>query len=85
MLRDWSVTVNSVALDLPALPDDNDLVPSKTVRKEYGNVSQMTIWRWRNSARVQFPPPDVVINERNYWKRRTLRLHRARIVEVQQK
>lgn len=85
MLRDWSVTVNSVALDLPVLPDDNDLVSSKTVRKENGNVSHMTIWRWRHSAKVQFPPPDVVINERNYWKRRTLRLHRARIVEVQQK
>ena len=80
--------MNSVALDLPTLPDDDDLVPSKAVRKEFGNVSPMTIWRWRNkpkNAQLQFPPPDVVINDQNYWKRRTLRQHRARIVEVQQK
>ena len=67
--------MNSVALDLlPTLPDDHDLVSSKGVRKEFGGVSLMTLWRWRNvpkDPRLRFPAPDVVINDRNYWYRKT--------------
>jgi hypothetical protein len=75
--------VNSVALDpLPSLPDDHDLVSSKGVRKEFGDVSLMTLWRWRNEPkdpRLRFPAPDVVINDHNYWYRRTLRQYRQQI------
>ena len=67
--------MNSVALDpLPTLPDDHDLVSSKGVRKEFGDVSLMTLWRWRNEPkypRLRFPAPDVVINDHNYWYRKT--------------
>ncbi len=69
---------------LPALPDDEDLVPSSVVKRENGSVSDMTLWRWTRSPRIQFPPPDFILNGRKYWKRRTLRRHRARI-ETQQK
>jgi hypothetical protein len=65
--------------ELPSLPDDDDLVPSGIVRRENGGVSSMTLWRWTRDPRVRFPPPDIVINNRNYWTRKTLRRHRARI------
>jgi hypothetical protein len=62
--------------------NDDDLVPSAVVKREYGGISDMTIWRWSRDERVQFPPPDVVINGRKYWKRGTLRQHRARVAGV---
>ena len=63
---------------LPPLPDDDDLVPSSVVKRENGGICDMTLWRWTKGPRskVQFPPPDIVINRRNYWRRRTLRQHR---------
>jgi hypothetical protein len=74
------VTMDCDALEqLPPLPDDNDLVGSAAVKKENGNVSDMTLWRWQRDERVQFPAPDLVINGRNYWTRRTLRQHRHRL------
>jgi hypothetical protein len=58
-------------------PDDDDLVPSVVVRKENGNISDMTLWRWSQpGSSVRFPPPDEIINGRKYWKRKTLRRHR---------
>jgi hypothetical protein len=68
---------------LPALPDDDDLVPSRIVKKENGGISDMTLWRWTRDPRIQFPEPDIVINGRKYWTRRALRRHRLRL-ETQQ-
>jgi hypothetical protein len=57
--------------------DDETLVPSPVVRKENGDISDMTLWRWSQpGSRVRFPPPDEIINGRKYWKRGTLRRHR---------
>jgi hypothetical protein len=66
---------------LPALPDDDDLVPSSVVKRENGGICDMTLWRWtyEPSSEVPFPPPDLVKNNRKYWKRRTLRQYRQRI------
>jgi hypothetical protein len=64
---------------LPALPNDDDLVPSGAVKEQFGNISDMTVWRWQRNPRVRFPLPDFVINGRNYWTRRTLRRHRHRM------
>jgi hypothetical protein len=62
-----------------SLPDDDDLVPSRVVKRENGGISDMTLWRWTRDLRIQFPQPDLVINGRKYWKRRTLRRHRQRL------
>ena len=62
-----------------AAADDDDLVPASVVKRENGGISDMTIWRWQRDPRIQFPPPDLVLNGRRYWKRRTLRQHRQRI------
>jgi hypothetical protein len=78
---------------LPPSPDDDTLVSSSTVKKEHGDICTMTLWRWlhpgrskksqehtpEESAKIPFPPPDLVINRRRYWKRRTLRQHRYRL------
>jgi hypothetical protein len=57
--------------------DDETLLTSAQVTARCGNVSNMTIWRWQRDARVQFPPPDVVINTRRYWYVRTIRRWQA--------
>jgi len=40
------------------------LVSSTTLRRELGNVSDVTIWRWTKSGVL---PQPVKINKRNYW------------------
>jgi hypothetical protein len=59
--------------------DDEDLVASPVVKRESGGISDMTLWRWTRDPRIQFPKPDLIINGRKYWKRKTLRQHRQRI------
>jgi hypothetical protein len=60
------------------LPDDDDLANSAWARALYGDVSQMTLWRWSRDPRIRCPAPDVIINGRRYWRKRTLRQHRQR-------
>ena len=59
--------------------DEDDLIPASVVKRENGNISDMTLWRWTRDPRIQFPPPDFIINNRKYWKRGTLRRHRRHI------
>ena len=63
----------------PIAADDDDLIAASIVKRENGGVSDMTLWRWMRNPRIQFPPPDLVLNGRRYWKRRTLRQYRHRI------
>lgn len=49
------------------------LIDSVGIRAETGGKSAMTIWRWQRDPRVNFPPPDITINGRNYWRRSTIR------------
>lgn len=30
---------------------------SKQVRSRYGNISDMSLWRWQNDAKLDFPKP----------------------------
>lgn len=46
-------------------PDDA-LIGSTVCRRLAGNISDMTLWRWRQAGIV---PPPLVIRGRNYWKR----------------
>jgi hypothetical protein len=47
-------------------------------RDYFGNVSDMTIWRWRRDASVGFPPV-VQIRRRNYISGRNLKEFVARL------
>jgi hypothetical protein len=56
---------------------DDTLLTSVQARAEVGHVSTMCIWRWQRNPRVQFPPPDVIINGRNYWYAGSIRRWKA--------
>jgi hypothetical protein len=54
------------------------LMPSKAVRKEFGDVSDMTLWRWLADKSLGFPRPIYIRNRRYFsaqeieeFKRRT--------------
>ncbi|WP_096785885.1 AlpA family transcriptional regulator [Rhodobacter sp. CZR27] len=43
------------------------LITSAMVRSICGNVSDMTLWRWRNDSAMNFPRP-IYIARRRYWR-----------------
>lgn len=43
------------------------LIAAARVRETFGNVSDMTLWRWLASPDLGFPRP-VVISRRRYWR-----------------
>jgi predicted DNA-binding transcriptional regulator AlpA len=54
----------------------NNYLNSSQVRKRYGGVSKMTLWRWMNDPALQFPKPEK-IRSRNYWRSSELEAWRA--------
>ena len=58
-------------------PGDEDLINSRELRRMFGGVSEMTIWRWLQSETVGFPKP-IVISGKNYWLSGDLRRFRER-------
>jgi len=53
-------------------PDDDELLAARAVCQRLGDISLMTLWRWCRSDIVRFPPPDIRINARRYWRKRTI-------------
>lgn len=45
------------------------LIPQPELRQLFGNVSDMTIWRWRKAGLL---PKPVVIRRRNYYREREI-------------
>lgn len=41
------------------------LIPQPELRRLFGGVSDMTLWRWRESGML---PAPIVINRRNYYR-----------------
>jgi hypothetical protein len=54
------------------------LIPTRGVCERYGQKAARTIRRWVVAG--AFPPPDRVINGRNYWWESTLTAHERRLV-----
>jgi predicted DNA-binding transcriptional regulator AlpA len=48
--------------------DNETRVTQPDAARLLGNVSQMTIWRWRNNPELNFPS-SIVINGRHYFRR----------------
>ena len=46
---------------------DGRCATAAQVRSRYGNISDMTLWRWLQDANLRFPKP-LTINGRRYWK-----------------
>ncbi|RWC53850.1 MAG: transcriptional regulator [Mesorhizobium sp.] len=47
--------------------DDDVLLTAKKVRQRFGDISDMSLWRWINDQKVAFPQP-IYINTVRYWK-----------------
>lgn len=45
--------------------ESDPLIPASKVRKDLGDVSDVTLWRWEKSGVI---PPPVRINDRKYWR-----------------
>ncbi len=43
------------------------MLTAKQVRTRYGNVSDISLWRWLRDERLVFPQP-LFINKRRHWK-----------------
>lgn len=43
------------------------LLTAREVRETLGGVTDMSLWRWLNDDRLDFPKP-VVIRRRRYWR-----------------
>ena len=41
------------------------LIPARAVRARFGDISNMTLWRWVQRGIL---PEPVKINSRNYWR-----------------
>jgi hypothetical protein len=45
----------------------NTLLTARQVREQFGNVSDMALWRWLQDENLNFPKP-IIINKRRYWR-----------------
>jgi predicted DNA-binding transcriptional regulator AlpA len=52
-------------------------VPEREVRRELGNITPMTLWRWTKAADF---PPLVKIGTRNFRSRKQLEAFKAKII-----
>ena len=50
----------------PTLYPDDDLISAAAVRRKFGKISKMTLWRWVADPDLSFPQP-TKIRGRNYW------------------
>lgn len=50
------------------------------VRRRYGGISQMALWRWVHEDKIDFPEPDLILNSRHFWEESTLDAFDARQV-----
>jgi predicted DNA-binding transcriptional regulator AlpA len=40
---------------------------SRAVRRRYGDISDMSLWRWLHDEKLNFPKP-TIIQKRRYWR-----------------
>jgi hypothetical protein len=69
--------VGRVQADLSRQSDDETLLDSAQVKQSLGGKSDMCLWRWTRNPKVMFPPPDLIINNRRYWFKSTIRRFKA--------
>jgi len=65
---------NAVGISPEGIADDDRFLNALQVRARYGDVSEMTLWRWVNErSGVGFPQPTKLANGRNFWRLSQLR------------
>ena len=48
------------------------------VRRRYGGITEMGLWRWMHDGKVDFPKPDLIVNGRRLWNEASLEIFDAR-------
>ena len=51
--------------------DDQVFLTAAQVKRRYGFISDMTIWRWLNTVDSGFPAP-MIVSGRRYWRKSEL-------------
>jgi hypothetical protein len=46
---------------------DEVFLPAAQVRRRYGDISDMTLWRWLHDRELDFPTPAEIAGRR-YWR-----------------
>jgi hypothetical protein len=69
---------NPFASQSAPAPGDDDLLTAAEVKRVFGGITDMTLWRWIH-GKVGFPPP-VKIATRNYWRLGDIRRFREKLV-----
>jgi len=54
------------------VPSPDDLLDSKATQVAAGGRGAMTLHRWQKDPDIAFPPPDLTIGGKNFWRRRTI-------------
>jgi predicted DNA-binding transcriptional regulator AlpA len=54
------------ANETSSLSGSKQYLTASQVRARFGNISDMTLWRWIRSAELEFPRP-IVIASRRYF------------------
>lgn len=55
------------------------LLPAQDVRAKFGNISDMTLWRWLHDESLGFPQPTMIRNRR-FWDADEIEAFRERMV-----
>ena len=63
-------------------PGDVRFLTSAQLRRRYGNLSDMALWRWLNDEELAFPKP-IVVNRRRLWRESSLDEWDARQAAIQ--
>jgi predicted DNA-binding transcriptional regulator AlpA len=50
------------------MKQNDPLVSATELRKTFGGVSTMTIWRWLRMPNDPLPPPAALIAGRRFWR-----------------
>ena len=57
--------------------ENKKLLTAAQVRERFGNISDMSLWRWINDERVAFPRA-VYISRRRFWRESEIDAFEAR-------
>ena len=50
------------------MQSDERLVSATELRKTFGGVSHMSLWRWLRLPDDPLPPPAAIISRRRFWR-----------------
>lgn len=62
-----AITVKENNRDETTIRNPHRLIAAADVRAMFGDVSDMTIWRWLKDANLNFPKP-IYVQRRRFWR-----------------